>query len=129
MLTNSNNLFKSNNTTNFNKKTHFKPTCPCIVRFTNTIQFIRYALMYQTIHEYLRYTLTMKLFVHNMIRITYRTTLKIVYIYISKLHSQKYINFVKMPLLRTNFLWTSDWFNKQILYEESPYKESSIYLS
>ena len=55
-LTKSNNLFKSNKTTNFNKKTHFKPTCLCIVRyeqFTGTIRFIQYALMYRMIHEHL----------------------------------------------------------------------------
>ena len=62
---------------------------------------------------------------YDTYRISYDTE-NCVYIYISKLHSQKYINFVKMPLLRTNFLGTSDWFNKQILYEESPYKETII---
>ena len=31
VLKKSNNLFKSNKTTNFNKKTHFKPTYLCIV--------------------------------------------------------------------------------------------------
>ena len=58
VLTKSNNLFKSNKITNFNKKTHFKPTCLCIVRyiwFTDTIRFIQYALMYRTSHEHLRY--------------------------------------------------------------------------
>ena len=40
VLTKSNNLFKSNRITNFNKKTHFKLTCLCIVRYirlTDTI--------------------------------------------------------------------------------------------
>ena len=49
--------------------------------------------MYQTIHEYLRYTLTMKLFVHNMIRIAYRTTLKTVYVYI---YIYKKVEFTKV---------------------------------
>ena len=79
VLTKSNNLFKSNKTTKFNKKTHFKPTCLCIiryVRFTDTIQFIQYALMYWTIHKHLRYFLTIRnFFVHDTIRIAHCTIL------------------------------------------------------
>ena len=83
VLTKSNNLFKSNKTTNFNKKTHFKPTCLCIVQyvgFTDTIRFIRYAPMYWTIHEHLRYTFmiwnflyTIRYISHNTYRVLYDT--------------------------------------------------------
>jgi len=35
VLKKSNNLFKSNKTTNFNKKTYFKPTCLCIILYNS----------------------------------------------------------------------------------------------
>ena len=73
---NSNNFFKSNKTTKFNKKTHLKPPCLCIVRFTDTIQFIWYASMYQTIHEHLRYEIFCTQYdTYRMIYIAYRTML------------------------------------------------------
>ena len=69
VLKKSNNLFKSNKTTNFNKKTHFKPTCLCIVRyvrFIDTIQFIHYTPMYRTIHKHLLYDFTIRNFLYTI---------------------------------------------------------------
>ena len=85
VLTKSNNLFKSNKTTNFNKKNHFKPICLCIVqyvRFTDMIWFIRYTPMYRTIHEHLWYALTIRNFLYT-IRIAYRTILTTMLIFLN----------------------------------------------
>ena len=51
------------------KKTHFKPSCPCIVWyiwFNDRIRSIRYAPMYQTIHEHLQYALTIQNFLYTI---------------------------------------------------------------
>ena len=59
-------MFKSNKTTNFNKKTQFKLTCLCIVRFTDTIRFIYYTPMYRTIHKHLLYDFTIQNFLYTI---------------------------------------------------------------
>ena len=69
VLKKSKNLFKSNKTTNFNQKNHFKLACLCIVRyvqFTDTIRFIRYIPMYRTIHKHLLYDFTILNFLYTI---------------------------------------------------------------
>ena len=98
ILTKSNNLFKSNKITNFNKKTHFKPTCLCIVRyvrFTDTIRFIRYAPMHRTIHEHLQDAFTMWNFLYTIRYVSYDTdnrqnkTIALHSIWLFELHNQQ----------------------------------------
>ena len=65
-------MFKSNKTTNFNRKTHFKPTCLCIVRyvrFTDTICHMIYTYVSNNSQALTIRLYDTKLFVHNTIRI------------------------------------------------------------